>query len=203
MARDAVEIGHGLASFLRAKFPGRPGLRVIEAPFEEASLGQEPFDVVLAATAWHWVEARVRLSRSAAVLNGYGVLAVVDTNQVDSRADRGYFAESQRIYARYFEGDPPATPGTDVVPPAFAELQDSPLFGEPKLFRYPWDQTYSRQDYQDLMRSYSNMRAIPREDRESLISELGDLIDSRYGGYVTRPLVVTLTVARVAATAGS
>lgn len=55
-----------------------------------------------------------------------GVLAIVDTNQVASDADKGYFAASQRIYRKYGEPDPPPPPGPDLVPGAVAELENSP-----------------------------------------------------------------------------
>ncbi len=36
----------------------------------------------------------------------------------------------------------------------------------------------------------------PEADREGLIAELSHVIDEEYGGSVTRPLVVTLTLGR-------
>jgi hypothetical protein len=145
-----------------------------------------------------------RLERAASLLRPGGVIAVVDTVQVESDADRGYFAASQPIYRRYGDPEPPPSdpPGIH-VPPAAKELRSSPLFAEPVLHRYRWDQTYSRPDYQDLMRSYSNMRAMKIEAREALIAELGALIDSDYGGSVTRPLEIALSMAPKAVIAGS
>jgi hypothetical protein len=143
----------------------------------------------------------VRLARAASLLREPGALAIIDTNQVESGADRGYFAASQVIYRKYEDSEPPALPGPEtVVPDVFGELTESRLFEEPALLRYRWDQTYTRRDYEDLMRSYSNMRAMGIGDRENLIADLGALIDKNYGGLVTRPLVVTLVVA---STAGS
>jgi SAM-dependent methyltransferase len=200
----AVEIGRELADFMRARFAGHSNLVVIDQPFETAELLASSFDVVFSATAWHWMDPASRVERAASLLRPGGVIAIVDTVQVESDTDGGYFAASQQIYRRYGDPEPPALdePGIH-LPPALAELRNSQQFGEPVLHRYRWDQTYPRADYQDLMRSYSNMRAMKLEDREALIGELGALIDSDYGGFVTRPLEITLTVARKAAIAGS
>ncbi len=196
----AVEIGTNLASFMQRKFARYANLLVVNGPFESAMLPIGEFDVVFSATAWHWMDPDTRLARAAALLRaGGGVLAVVDTIQVKADTDNGYFDASQAIYRKYEDSDPPPVdpPGVH-LPPAVPELRNSTLFADPAFSRYRWDQTYSRRDYQDLMRSYSNMRAMQVDKRESLIAELGELIDARYDGRVTRPLEIGLTMARKA-----
>ena len=193
----AVEIGRDLAAFMRDKFAGDANLCIVDEAFETAALAGSSFDVVFSATAWHWMDSQVRLERAAALLREGGTLAIVDTIQVRAETDQGYFDASQAIYRKYEDGDPPPLDGPGQhQPPALAELRGSPIVEEPVLSRYRWDQTYARPDYQDLMRSYSNMRAMALEDREALIAELGELIDADYGGAVTRPLEITLTMAR-------
>ncbi|HSP54841.1 MAG TPA: class I SAM-dependent methyltransferase, partial [Dehalococcoidia bacterium] len=192
----AVEAGPNMAVFLRRKFSTHDRLEVLNATFEDADLPGGAFDLVFPATSWHWVNPEVRLRRAHDVLAADGLLAIVSTNQIAAETDRGYFARSQAVYRRYFpEEDEPHAHGEDVVPEEFEEIRASPLFGSPELSRYRWDQTYSTEDYADLMRSYSNMQMMPEADRESLIGELSEVIDSEFGGSVTRPLVITLTLA--------
>jgi SAM-dependent methyltransferase len=165
-----------MAAFLRRKFRDR--LDVINATFEDVDLPEGAFDLVFAATSWHWVDPEVRLRKARDVLAGGGAIAIVSTNQISSDVDRGYFATSQAVYRRYFpEEDVPHLHGEDVVPEEFEEVEASALFGPSQLHRYRWDQTYSTADYADLMRSYSNMQMMPETDRESLIAELSELID--------------------------
>ena len=191
-----VEIGASNAAFLRRKFRGR-AIEIVHASYESAVL-RGGYGATVAATAWHWLDPATRLVRSASLLADHGVLAIVDTNQVESPVDQGYFAASQAIYARHGDHAAVPMPGRAVVPPAFNEVLHTPLFGMPELRRYDWDQTYTRADYQDLMRSYSGMRAMGVERREALIAELGEFIDAEFGGRVTRPLVITLVAARKA-----
>ncbi len=191
----AVEPGPNMAAFMRTKFPTE-NLDVLNTTFEDAALPSGAFDVVFAATSWHWVDPEVRLRKAYGVLARGGALAIVSTNQISSDADRGYFARSQEIYRRYFpEEDMPHLHGEDVIPEEFDEIEGSALFGPPQLHRYRWDQTYSTADYADLMRSYSNMQMMPEHEREALIADLSELIDREFGGSVTRPLVITLTMA--------
>ncbi|HEX5480360.1 MAG TPA: hypothetical protein VFY79_11645, partial [Dehalococcoidia bacterium] len=141
-----------------------------------------------------------RYTKPHALLRAGGVLATLSMIQVRSGADRGYFDRTQEIYARY--GEPAAKPGEmtpapdEAAPPEYRELLTSPLFGDVTLLRYPWDQTYDTAAYADLMRSNSNMQAMPPDARESLVAELSEVIDREYDGRVTRPLVDVLVMAR-------
>ncbi len=65
-----------------------------------------------------------------------------------------------------------------------------------RLHRFRHDQTYPTDQYADLVRSYSNTQMMPREQREALIADLCALIDAEFDGYVVRPLVITLILAR-------
>lgn len=196
----AAEIGPRLARFLSEKFAGEPRLRVYDEAFEELDLPLSSYDLVFAANSFHWVEHAVRYTKPHALLRPGGVLATLSMIQVRSGADRGYFHRTHEIYARY--GEPAAKPGDmtpepdEAAPPEYRELLTSPLFGDVTLRRYPWDQTYDTAAYTDLMRSYSNMQAMDADARESLIAELGAVIDREYDGRVTRPLVVALVMAR-------
>ena len=54
----------------------------------------EPFDVVLAATAFHWIDPAVRVVKAAEALRPGGALATVATHVAGGRDD-AFFAEVQ------------------------------------------------------------------------------------------------------------
>ena len=197
----AVEIGEQMAGFLERKLGANKRLKIIRSSFEDAPLSTRAFDAVVSATAYHWVQPPARLEKPAAILKPHGRLAVMDTNQVASPVDRGYFERVQPIYERHgHSGGKRRTPpaASDVVPDVFSELAASPLYDDVRLFRYSWDQTYSSGEYADLLRSYSDLQSMLCEERKALILDLCSVIDQEYGGSITRPLVITLTMARVA-----
>ena len=196
----AVEIGYQMASFLERKLGADNRLKVIRSSFEDAPLSFSAYDAVVSATAYHWVKPPARLEKPAAILKPHGRLAVIDTNQVASPADRGYFERVQPIYEKHGQAreKPRQLPTAgDVVPEIFGELASSSQYEDVRFFRYPWDQRYTGRDYADLLRSYSGSQSMPEEEREALIRELCAIIDEEYGGSITRPLVITLTVARM------
>lgn len=196
-AVTACEPGTNLAAYLRAEFPTER-LEVINSTFEAAALPPSAFDGIVAATSFHWVNPAVRLTKPHVLLKPGGILAVVDTCQIADPVDRGYFEASQPIYDRYFPADspPPPLPGRHVVPSVSAEISGSRLFEPPALFRYDWDQRYTTARYLNLVRSYSNTAHLEPAARAAFLADLAAFIESEFDGYVTRPLVMTLCLAK-------
>ena len=195
----AVEIGPRLAAFLERKlspeFPGR--LRVINSSFEDATIEHQAFDLVVVATAFEWIDPAFRVLKSHDALRSDGVFAVIGTNQISSDADRGFFERAIPIYQKYQREEVDTHLHDDqVVPEEYEELRSSGLFVDVQLERYRWDQTYTTGGYADLVRSYSVTVVMPQAEREGLIAELSHVIDAEYGGFVTRPLVITLALGR-------
>ena len=197
IAVTAVEPGERLAAYLTEKLRNEsPGLEVVNATFEECALESGAYDLILAATSFHWIDPRIRLQKSHDLLREGGALAVISTNQIRSSADKGFFDRVQPVYKRHREDKLQELPGPDVTPPEFPDVQASRLFAEPELHRYRWDQTYTSRQYADLVRSYSGTQAMEPAAQDALIADLCAVIDAEFGGSVTRPLVITLTLAR-------
>jgi len=197
MRVTAVEPGANMTAFLRKKFAGKP-LDVMHARFEDAALRDASFDAVLSATSFGWVDEAVRLVKSHRVLRDGGALAVLDTMQIASDVDRGFFERCFPIYVKHRPDEQRSVQQTEheVTPPVLKQLRENRLFSDVRLYRYRWDRTYPTAQYADLVRSYSNTQMMPREQREALISDLCTLIDAEFDGYVVRPLVITLALGR-------
>jgi len=194
-----VELGSKMASFLRGAFAGDPRLTVVEGSFEEVDFPTGSFDVITAATAFHWVDPAVRIEKSIELLRPLGVLATLSTVQVASEVARGFFERTSPIYDAYGESGEHgylAPEPEEATPPEFEELRAHAGLRDAVLLGYRWDQTYSTRQYADLLRSYSNMQMMAPAAREGLISELCQLIDADFGGHVVRPLVIALAMAR-------
>lgn len=198
IAVTAVEPGARLAAFLSKKLAGEfPALDVVNAKFEDADLEPGAYDLILAATSFHWLDLSSRLQRCHDLLRPGGTLAIVGTNQIDSTADEGFFERVQPVYMQHQQhGGGLSLPGEDVTPPEYFEVQASDLFNEPALHRYRWDQHYTSEEYGDLMRSYSGTQALEPSAQEAMIGDVCALIDTEFGGSITRPLVITLTLGR-------
>ncbi len=103
----AVEAGPRMADRLRERTAGRP-CEVIGSRFEEAHLGARRFDVAVAATSFHWVDAAVAIPKLAGHLVDGGWLALWWTIYRDAGpSDSGFDELVHRIARRIRTRDDP------------------------------------------------------------------------------------------------
>jgi len=192
----ALELGPALAGVARRNLSAFPAVRVVNAAFESWPLPAQPFDAVVSATAFHWIEPAVRVSRSADALRPGGALAVVSTHHVAGGTEP-FFADAQRCYERW----DPATPAgvrlraADDVPHGLGEIADGGRFGEPEFRRYEHEIAYSAGEYRDLLLTYSGHRAMDPEAQRALLACIADLIDRNHGGRIAKRYMNELAVA--------
>ncbi|MEJ8852485.1 class I SAM-dependent methyltransferase [Variovorax rhizosphaerae] len=76
----AVELGANLADVAREKLSRFGRAEVIVADFDQWVLPDQPFDLVVAATAFHWLDPDRRIQKCVYALRPGGTLAVIDTH---------------------------------------------------------------------------------------------------------------------------
>ena len=195
----AVELGPDLAERTKANFAGAPNLDVITGAFEEVELAEASFDVLVSATAWHWVEQPAGYEKAARILRPGGVIALMSVEQVRHEREPDFFIESQRVHLAV-EGtsmDLTSVPTRAETWSSFPKRIDaSGHFGAVEQRRWDWDQHYTSAQYELLVRSYSGTAQMATDKREQLIAGLRALIDAEFGGRITRPLVAVLAMAK-------
>ncbi|HEX2850693.1 MAG TPA: class I SAM-dependent methyltransferase [Acidimicrobiales bacterium] len=194
----AIEIGPATAAKLRANLPS-DRLRVTVGDFEQVAIARACADAVFSATAYHWISPQAQTDRPATVLRPNGLVTIVDLIQVTSPEDRGFFDAAQPIYEKHGEGhDGPRAPSREAVdPPMRKLLEGDDRFAEVRVHRWDWDQTYSAAQYRKLMLSFSVTQVMAPAERLGLLDDIETFINEHYAGLVTRPLVATLTTARL------
>jgi SAM-dependent methyltransferase len=191
-----VELGASMAAVAQRKLARFPLVRVEVAAFEDWPLPNEPFDMVFAATAFHWIDPSVRVRKAADALRRGGALATIATHHV-AGGDEAFFADAQACYERW---DPATPPGLRLQPSSEIpfdsdDLNQSDRFGPAAFRRYEWEVAYTTSSYIDTLLTYSGHRALPTDARAGLLGCLADLIESSYGGRIRKRYMSELRVA--------
>jgi SAM-dependent methyltransferase len=193
----AVEIGPAMAAVARRNLSRFPGVEVAVAAFETWPLPDTPFDAVVSATAFHWIDPAVGVSKAADALRVGGTLATIATHHV-AGGTADFFAEVQACYERWMPGTKPGLrlQAAADVPYESEDVDRSGRFAPAVFRRHEWDAPYSAATYLDVLRSYSGHRALDHANQAGLFDCIASLIETRYGGRIVKRYMTELRVAR-------
>lgn len=190
----AVELSQELAAVAREH---APKAHIEVANFDEWPLPAEPFDLVVCATAFHWLDPATRMTKCARALKPGGELAVISTHHVAGGTEQ-FFVDVQECYERW---DPATPPGlrlepADSIPQEAEEIDRSGLFEPARFRRHATDIPYTTATYVDVLLTYSGHRALDPTAQRGLLECIAGLIDHRYGGQIAKRYLSQLRVAR-------
>lgn len=194
----ALEPGANLAAIARAKLGSYPDATVVQRRFEDYELPPEPFDMVVSATAFHWVDPQIRVVKSGAAVKPGGYLAIIDSHWgIGARRD-AFGARSQPCYERW---EPETEPGFVLptiadLPATRRDLAESQAFTVVQHRFYEQVNHYTTASYLDLLRTFSNILGLDPTARDGLLACLGKLIDVEFGGQLARSDTRELWLAR-------
>jgi SAM-dependent methyltransferase len=192
----AVELGPELATVARRRLAAYPNVEVVLGGFEEWALPRDRFDAVVSATAFHWIDPEIRVTKAAEALRPGGSLAVIETRRNPVGED--VLANLPRCHERWDpSAERPIRPlSADELPESRDDIDRSGFFARIETRRYEWAQTYTTSDYLDLVMTFSSVLALESPARSGLIDCIRDLIDGDLGGLVTERCVNRLVVAQ-------
>jgi SAM-dependent methyltransferase len=192
----AVELGASLAAVARRNLSRFPNVEIVVSAFETWPLPTQSFNLVVAATSFHWIDEAVRMVRAADALEEGGTLAVISTHHINGGTE-AFFTDVQRIYELFGLAPEPGMrlPTASDIPKDTIEFVESKRFGSVTIRRYEWEATYSTREYLDLLLTYSNHRMLPKEIKEEFLSSVGKLIDHKYQGRVTKRYMTQMALA--------
>jgi len=194
-----VEPGPALATVARRNLASFPDVQVVQSTFEYIDPSEhEPFDLVFAATSWHWLDPAVRYQRAWELLRPGGHVAFWSATHVFSEGGDGFFADLQQVYDEVGEGPPEGAthPRPGELPDQREDIEASGLF-EPVLVRhFDWEVTYDADGYIGLLDTVSGHIAMGPWQRRRLYSEIRRRLDERADGLLLRGWGAVLHVAQ-------
>ncbi len=192
-----LDIGKEMATLAAKKCQKYPRVHIYPISFEEWKPEMNSFDLVISATAFHWISPEIGYPKAAQVLKDSGYIAIF--SNLHPTPYTGFFQAVQRVYQSVVPEwkDPNSGPSTEnKIKPTENYINRTGLFEKVLVKRYPWTKKYTADQYIKLLNTYSDHRCLDKKRRKKLFNDIRTLIEDEYGGRIIRPYLTVLYIAK-------
>jgi SAM-dependent methyltransferase len=186
-----------------AEFARCSGLEVEVSTFEAWEPAGREFDVVVAGTAWHWVDPVAGAAKAAQVLRPGGRLAPFHHVFQTPPELAGALARAYREVAPdspFNRSSESSRAALNLYQPLFAKIADGIReaggFSEPEQWQFDWERTYTRDEWLDQLPTLGSLTQLPSEKVTHVLAEVGAAIDALGGSFTMTYATVVVTAAR-------
>lgn len=199
-----IELGARLAEEARRNVAGHDSVRIVTADFEAwEPPAPHAFDMVLAASSWHWIDPAVGYERAWLALRAGGWLALMANHPRPGRPgtrSRRFWDATDALYRRHApelvrrRGWNPSR-----LPDARVPILRSGRFSAAERHVIAWRRSFDADDYVALLDTYSDHRTLLARDRRRLFAAIRQLATREFGGQVPRYYRTVVYLARALA----
>jgi SAM-dependent methyltransferase len=188
----AVEPGDGLAALARQRLAAFGNVNVESSTFEDWDDRGRRFDVLVAASSWHWVDPAAGWPKARDVLSPGGWMALLGNVTVRRPGEPEAYAETADLHERFSPGDPdwghpPLEDEVRATSEGWGPNHDpGDLFGPTTVRWYPAVLWFDGAGYADHLRTLSIYRKLSADVREPLLDSIAERIRTRLDDRVTR-----------------
>lgn len=176
----ALEPDPAMATIAERRTATLDHVNVLVNSFEDWVTNLPPFDAILAAHCWHWVDPRIAYSKARALVQPNGVLAAF-WNVPDLEQSPLY----ELINDAYRAHAPTLEDKTATTRRSFGDtLARHPGFRMAEQREFDWDLDYTAREYTDMLCTHSDHHLLPDEQRDALMEAVAGVIDDA-GGTIT------------------
>ncbi|MCQ1530482.1 class I SAM-dependent methyltransferase [Lutispora saccharofermentans] len=191
----AVELGNNLAEYVKQKFMTFSNFEVKNVDFESFISGQNQYDIIYSATAFHWIPQDLGLTKAHGLLKPGGTIALFWNHPFVNRKNDPIHEEIRKAYNKYMPSDenPIEFDGSTCK-----RYEDNLLaydFIDVTTKLYKNVRTLTSQNYISLLNTYSDHRALPYSIKKGLEGEIEEGIE-KFGGKITIYDTVDLYLAK-------
>ena len=192
----AIDIGAELLHLAQSHCRAYPNVSFTLTAFEDLPIPDLPFDAVVCATAFHWLDPNIRLKKSAALLRRGGTLAMIKNVSKHREQIAALRYELDDIYARvipieinqqYISLD---SKGSSLE----QEFADTPYFRAVRTFSWRHTHRLSTPQYIRLLDTFSFQHNLPEPVKQQLFQEIAVVVDA-HGGFIDLPYEAVLQLA--------
>ncbi len=163
--------------------------------FEKAKFKKNSFNLIISGLAWHWVKPDGRYEKAHKILTENGSLAFFWSYQQKRKSD--IVNAVGKVFDKYGRkgAGPAGTRMKDYAEFVYNELQNHHLFKEIKKKEYSINLEFSREQYINLIFTYSWVIKLTKSNQKELKKELEETL-KRYQEPLTIPYQYILILAK-------
>ncbi len=165
----AIEPSENLIKIAKDKTAEFSNVKYLKSTFEDISIPENHFDLLISGTAFHWVDPRVGYEKAGKVLKQNGSLALFWNKHNYEKID--FIDGILSFYNKYSDGH---YTSNDSVDEAIRKIEETDIFEPLQQFIYQRNLTYSKENYVKLVGTFGWVISSPR--KEEMLGELRELL---------------------------
>jgi SAM-dependent methyltransferase len=197
----AVEPGESMAAIARRHVATFDHVTVETSSFEDWDDRGRRYDVIVAASSWHWVDPSISWRKAHQVLKPGGWFAEAGHVVIRRPGEPEVYAETADLHEHFSPGNPdwghpPLEEEVRATSEGWGPIVGPPggLFGPTVVRWYPMAQHLDGDGFADLLRSQSICRKLDPDVREPLLDAIAERIRTKMGDRATRDYLGLLRV---------
>lgn len=173
----AIEPGSQLCDRIRARLPQHPKLSIHNGTFEDFRTSDH-YDIIISATAFHWIKKSIKYSLSHDLLKNDGLLVLYWNNY--SIQDPQLYDRIQLVYSRYgfstLNGKTVLEMQAEKIANRRHELANSGLFTVIDESTYDHSLPYTADSYSKLLQTFSDHSTNQNSKMDQFYQDISHII---------------------------
>ena len=196
----AIEYGEQFSELLKEKFKEYPNFSVITGKFEDTVLEENAFDLVFAASAFHWIPEQLGYEKVFSMLKRGGAFARFANHPYRDKGNPALSKEIDDIYDEYYnkfhhKKREELTEYTEEQAKERAMIASKYGFTDIEYTLFYRERIFSAKEYVQLLGTYSDHISIEATIRNKFFSKIEEAINN-HGGTIKIYDTIDLQLAR-------
>lgn len=190
-----IEPGEQLADLARNRYKAYKNFSLFNQTFQDFASTDKSFDLIYAATAFHWLPEAYGYNRVFNLLKPGGAFARFAYHAGHDQGRIALTDEIQKLYQKYMRSENQPAEFSNSDAQKLAEKALAYGFVDIKHMLYHTTKDFTADEYITLLRTYPDHMKIEAADRKKLFEGIHSAVNN-YGGIMTVYYTMDLELAR-------